>query len=245
MNRIDETALAAYLDRWMQAKGRLLDQRFFRATVTGVSVATQGPFLCTLAPATTPTMTLQALAPNPGYTPLVGDDVECVWRDLNTAYVLWPVNSAPGGNPYRARIYMSSAQSIANSTWTPLAFDTMDYGPGSMIATGSSAHFTVPFTGTYDVRAGWGFGSGPSNGAGLLDVARGVSSGYTGTNGTRLTAAFALAASGQVLAGSTILNCSANDTLYFWVWQSTGGTVACQSGNAPVITRAEIRYLGQ
>jgi hypothetical protein len=100
---MDEAALAAYLDKYLSTRySRLLDNRFFRGKVVGANPVTvlipqatnyQGGYTVSVLRPEAATPDADAhLCITPGYVPQVGDDVECVWRDAHTAYVLWAVN---------------------------------------------------------------------------------------------------------------------------------------------------------
>ena len=77
------------LARYLNAHPRLWDQRFFRAQVIQVTAWGSG-FLCSVqrTGSATPEVN-QFLCMS--YTPAVGDDVECMWRDEQTGYVLCQV----------------------------------------------------------------------------------------------------------------------------------------------------------
>lgn len=74
------------------AYDHLIGNRFFQGTITAVT--TNGvAYLCQIQRVgDTGADGNDYLCVTPGYTPVVGDVVECEWRDLNVGYVLWPVN---------------------------------------------------------------------------------------------------------------------------------------------------------
>jgi hypothetical protein len=84
--------MGARIDEYMRRHPRLWDKRFFRATITATSTPSVGT-LCTVVEfgISAVIATHTAMCANPGYTPAVGDDVECMWRDESTCYVLWPL----------------------------------------------------------------------------------------------------------------------------------------------------------
>lgn len=81
-----------HLDAYFRKHRRLWDRRFFRGTVTSVSSGGVPPCTVTVVELGSDTTAVHTgISAIPGYTPAVGDDVECVWRDEATCYILWPL----------------------------------------------------------------------------------------------------------------------------------------------------------
>jgi hypothetical protein len=83
-----EAEVAAYVQQFMKQYQWALE-RFFRGTVTSVT-GSAGNYLVQIQRTNEakPDGGTYLCAIN-GYTPTVGDKVECIWRDQITAYVLW------------------------------------------------------------------------------------------------------------------------------------------------------------
>ncbi len=81
----------ARIDAYMRKHARLWSRRFFRATVTATGATISGTgTLCTVVDiADAGGASHSAMCATPSYTPAIGDDVECMWRDEETCYVLW------------------------------------------------------------------------------------------------------------------------------------------------------------
>lgn len=149
----------------------------------------------------------------------------------------------PTANAVRARMYLAGAATISNNTLTLIPYDTTDYDPSGMITTGASAHFTAPVAGTYLIQGAWGGGTSVSAGRAFIDVVKNVLSGYVGTGGTRVVDLQAAAAQDVVVSGTTQLVLAANDTISFWGYQLTGGTVTFQAGSGPYECHASITFV--
>lgn len=102
MVQMDEGQLEGYLSTWLANKFPHLTSPWFQAQVVTVN-GDAPPY----------TVTLQRLGePGPdggeyvvaptGYVPLPGDNVECCWRDSNTAYVMWPLSPRSAITPASA-----------------------------------------------------------------------------------------------------------------------------------------------
>jgi hypothetical protein len=106
------------VEQWFAAKGkRAIDNQMFRGTVSAVRAGQGSAFLCDVIPvgATAPLRDLACCTP--GYTPVVGDDVECMWRDNRIAYMLWPVKGVasappPSSGPQWVGVYHSANQYV-------------------------------------------------------------------------------------------------------------------------------------
>lgn len=87
-----EADLAKYIDSYIQGKyGRLLNS-WFRATIVSVQVVDAHKTLCNIIRPQATSFQGPYPCVTPGFTPVVGQEVECVWRDPHTAYILLPVN---------------------------------------------------------------------------------------------------------------------------------------------------------
>lgn len=93
-----EGNLASYLRQFLRAElDQLAYNRFFRGTVTSVTVQSSGTVLVAITrPGESGSDGNAYVCATPGYRPMVGDDVECVWRDRRRGYVLWPLNASGG-----------------------------------------------------------------------------------------------------------------------------------------------------
>lgn len=87
--------IAKLIDDRIENKYRsLIAGRFFRAKVTSVRAVGKIFLVSFTRPNSTVIEQDRALCVTPGYQPLAGDDVECMYRDENTIYCLWPVTGA-------------------------------------------------------------------------------------------------------------------------------------------------------
>jgi len=138
-----------------------------------------------------------------------------------------------GGGPYRGRMYLGSAQSIANATDSVnINWDTVDYDPNSNCTTGSGAKYTAPVTGYYTASFQLGFGTwGTSAGTFFLTI---LVNGSTGGDGAHDVGRRDVAAN----AGASFINGSwqgllnANDTFQVAVFQNGGAASNTSSGKA-------------
>lgn len=73
----------------------------------------------------------------PGYTPTVGDVVDCQWRDNASAYVMFPVGSAAGSA--KAGPIITASETTTSGTYADLA----TVGPTVSIITGTQAWVTL------------------------------------------------------------------------------------------------------
>lgn len=55
-------------------------------------------------------------------------------------------------NPDRARVYMTSAQTVANASWEAVSWDAEDYDTGGLWTSGSASRFTAAVDGWYCVK---------------------------------------------------------------------------------------------
>lgn len=96
MRGLTEQDLAAYLDTYF-AKSQLQNP-FFRAVIISVKPYSRGGYICRLI-RSGDVVSDQGdyLCVIPGYLPQVGDDVECMYRDKGTAWILWPVTRTSTG----------------------------------------------------------------------------------------------------------------------------------------------------
>lgn len=88
--------LRNYVDALLRSNvyDRLIGNRFFQGTLVTVTAHGQG-YLCQLQRVGDSGVDGNTyLCVTPGYVPFVGDVVECVWRDSNVGYVLWPVTGS-------------------------------------------------------------------------------------------------------------------------------------------------------
>lgn len=145
MIQMDEATLDGYLSTWLNNKYPHLLNPWFQAQVMTVK-GSSPPF----------TVTLQRLGePQPdggeyvvaptGYLPQPGDQVECIWRDSNTAYVMWPLNPAGAVRKgsrdlLRVDILPSAAQF---SPWltVPSSYDTVEWSVTAPAAGGGNAYY--------------------------------------------------------------------------------------------------------
>ena len=90
---IDPYKLYEYLQQLFQSGkfDRLMGDRFFQGTITAITGSGRGFRVQIQRTGDAGSDGNTYLCSMPGYVPAVGDVVECIWRDLNVGYVLWPV----------------------------------------------------------------------------------------------------------------------------------------------------------
>lgn len=90
-NGFDAKAVGDFVDKYLESRwNRMLAGRYFEGTVRTVSQDATGGYVCTISRGGEGTDGLTYRVFNPGYVPQVGDVVEGFWRDLKSAYLLWP-----------------------------------------------------------------------------------------------------------------------------------------------------------
>ncbi|MDP9325704.1 MAG: hypothetical protein M3O87_04110 [Candidatus Dormibacteraeota bacterium] len=134
---------------------------FFRGTVTSVVSAGAGVngYLVQVRRAETSAPDgIGYLCAIPGYTPSVGDDVDCMWRDAQVGYVFAVLRSPKAS----ARVYRAAAYNSVQPAITVLPYDAVTYDPGANFST-ATATYTCPVPGFYDVSSStrWGSGANP------------------------------------------------------------------------------------
>lgn len=79
---------------------------------------------------------------------LTATDVNNPFASVRNSQIVLPIN------PYKMRVHLSANQSIANSSPTTVAFDTVDFG---VFSTGTNS-YTIPLSGYYAVfvKLSWG-----------------------------------------------------------------------------------------
>lgn len=154
---------------------------------------------------------------NPGLAP-TGDNNAAHFLDGTLNYSS-PVASAATS----CRLRNSSSQSILNSTFTALSFDTADWNVNSMYSGAHPTRITFPTAGKYLVIGQSGFASN-ATGRRTLDVwingATIIGRGETDPN-----------ASAQTFVNvNAIVNANMNDYAELYAWQNSGGTLGTVQG---------------
>lgn len=134
---MDEGMLDSYLTTWIQNKYPHLTQPWFQGTILSVNGSTS-PYSVTLQRLGEPGGDggEYVVAPNPGYVPQVGDNVECVWRDSYSAYVMWPLGSpsSPAPSPGASQLAPWQVPAMQLLQRTPFANATSLCFPGGALA---------------------------------------------------------------------------------------------------------------
>lgn len=149
MRTLTEKQMADYIESFIERKyGRLLGNRFFQGTVA--SVTTGVPFQITLI-RTGESKVDGNVYPvlSSAYIPQLGDRVECMWRDNNTAYCMGLV----GGTGF-------GSTNLANPSVVALgtAFGSQQLGIGGVLTTitGCVIDFVPPLNLNRKLRVSWG-----------------------------------------------------------------------------------------
>lgn len=126
--------------------------------------------------------------------------------------------------PPRARMYKSADQSIADSSWVVMQFDTGNYDNGSLIGTNK---FEISVDGIYSIKAGQGFrANGTGRRLGLIRL--------NGAGGSTI-AQFRMRAENSLpdltlWTISTDYELSDGDDIEIWIWQNSGGNLNTVGG---------------
>ncbi len=124
------------VEHFVEQHRRLWDERFFRGSVVGVSRGNGDALLVTVRPVGVAD-TVQLSCVTPRYVPEGGDDVECLWRDETTGWVLWPAFGADFGRIRDARI--ATLESTSSTSYG----DLTTVGPSVVARTRSAAYVSV------------------------------------------------------------------------------------------------------
>ena len=129
-----------------------------------------------------------------------------------------------------ARYKTSAAQSIPNSTYTLIDFDTVDFDTHDAVTTGAGWKFTAPVPGYYHVDAMTLFQGTTSWSETELPALELRKNGSTLTNLSR-TWGQDSSGGGQNKAsyGSTTIYLAVGDTLGVYQWQASGGRLDLQN----------------
>lgn len=153
----------------------------------------------------------------PGLAP-TGDGNAAHYLDGTGAYTT-PVATAATS----CRLRNSATQSITNSTFTALNFDTEDWDTGSMHSGANPSRIIFPTSGKYMLVGQTGFASS-AIGRRVLDI---WTNGFNivGRAETDPNQAFQ-----AFVSVSAIVNVNATDYAELYAWQNSGGTIATVQG---------------
>ena len=193
-----------------------------------------------------------ATAPNAKGTLVVGNgtDASTTLAVASTAGYLLSVDSAEAtglkwaapaaGGFVGASIYNSGSQSISNTTWTTLNFNSEVFDTDTFHDTASNnSRITIPSgkNGKYLIVAKWHFQGNASGSDRLGGIKKnGTNIGtYRGINGN---------ASSVGWGASVILDLVATDYIEVEVYQDSGGNLNAFGGSAPEYNFLQVQFLG-
>ncbi|MCB0428687.1 MAG: hypothetical protein H6585_08360 [Flavobacteriales bacterium] len=142
-------------------------------------------------------------------------------------------------HPHMCKLRRSTAQTINNSTYTNIAFNTEDYDVGNIGDITTDNRVEIQRDGLYQITATWITTA-------VMDDNEEVT-GYIQINGTRYTRGLETSGGTNFILGSTssvTLELSAGDYIDFEVWQNEGSSITTSTTNDqsnPCIQVREIR----
>jgi hypothetical protein len=142
----------------------------------------------------------------------------------------------------RASANNSTTQSISNSTWTAVTFDTEDYDVGSMHSTSvNTSKFTVPTGGggIYLLTAQVTFAA---NATGVRQIRFLKGSGATDIGGTSARSSVT-ATDIETLSSSLVVSLAAGDIVEVYAYQTSGGSLNIGSATAFAKNRMTVTKL--
>jgi hypothetical protein len=150
MISIDRADLNASIEEYLQRRyDKLLNARFFRGVISSTTPGTPRTGKIIL-PNESASNGVDYACVTPWYIPFAGDEVECVWRDLKTAYILWPLDARLlAMNRIRAEAtWPSGAQVDTAANWTKVPLSSAVTNPSSIFRSATS-DFLIAIAGTY------------------------------------------------------------------------------------------------
>ena len=144
-------------------------------------------------------------------------------KDLRPSMEVVQVDASGGGNPeMSARVYNNAAQSIPNTTWTALTFNSERFDTSNIHSTSSNtSRLTAPTGGKYLIT---GTACFTNNVTGFRTFAFTINGTYINQSSTSNSGAF-----DSCQSPSTVYQLNAGDYAEFMVYQNSGGALNINS----------------
>lgn len=134
-------------------------------------------------------------------------------------------------SPITARVGLSTSQTINDSTWTPIEFDTVEFDTRGAVGISPNFQYTVPVAGYYQVGASIGY---PNSANWTLGEYLAIGVAINSALDSYLSVEYPYAASHTPVGfGSTLIKADKGDILEIMAFQNSGSTISIY-GNSPL-----------